>query len=184
MKTMTPWVLGLLSTALVACAGEATQTKTTSAELPVPNADGNYRPGWPVLGNGPERFITIHLGPDEFAQCRMVSPKFPFNSASTYVEDDDQLAALVRCLNHPSMESRGVLLVGRADPRGTDAYNLKLGQERAEHIREFLVKQGLAPTRIATDSEGKRDAKGGTPDYSYGYDRRVDVVVVGGTHSP
>ncbi len=177
--------LGLLGLALTGCAGEsATTTATTSGALPPPNANGEYSLTWPALGTGPERVITIQLGPDTLTHCRDVSPKFPFDSEIAYVEDKDQLAALVRCLNHESMLSRGVLLVGRADPRGTTTYNMSLGMKRADRIREFLIGQGLSASRIATASEGKADAKGNLPDYSYGYDRRVDVVVVGGTHQP
>jgi OOP family OmpA-OmpF porin len=175
----------LLGVALGACGTtDKTTVTNTSAQLPPPNVSGEYRPSWPSLGHGIERIITVQLGPDTLAHCRDVSPKFPFDSAIVYVEDRDQLAALVRCLNHESMQSRGVLLVGRADPRGTDEYNMRLGARRAEQIREFLVHEGLSANRIAAESEGKRDAKGNLPEYSFGYDRRVDVVVVGGAHQP
>jgi peptidoglycan-associated lipoprotein len=170
--------LAFAGAALVACASQT--TTTSSASLPPPNAE--YSPSWPTLGRGVERFITIQLGPDALEQCRNVSPKFPFDSATADVEDQDQLAALVRCLNHETMQSRSVLLVGRADPRGTDAYNMELGTKRVEHIRDFLVREGLDPSRITTDSGGKRDARGSLPDYSFGYDRRVDVVVLGAHH--
>ena len=97
-------------------------------------------------GPRPRQVIAIELGPDTLARCRDVSPKFPFDSVTAYVEDKDQLAALVLCLNHESMRSRGVLLVGRADPRGSTAYNDDLGQRRADQIRVFLVGAGLAPS--------------------------------------
>lgn len=170
--------------ALAACAPEAKTVTRASSNLPAPNARGQYTLEWPDEGRGLERSIAIELGPDTVAHCRDVSPKFPFDSSTAYVQDKDQLAALVLCLNHESMQSRGVLLVGRADPRGTDAYNEALGQRRAEQIRIFLVNAGLASNRIATESMGKRDAHGDLPEYSHGYDRRVDVVVVGGIHQP
>jgi OOP family OmpA-OmpF porin len=174
-------VLGL---ALAGCAGETAAVQTTSATLPAPNAAGEYKVPWPVFGEGQARFVTIQLGPDLYQYCRDVSPKFPFDSASTYVQDRDQLVALASCLNHPGLESRHVLLVGRADPRGSDAYNLELGSRRAAFIKEFLVSAGLAPNRIDVATRGKRDARGMLPDYSYGYDRRVDIVVTGGAHHP
>ena len=169
---------------LGACAAETYPVQTTSATLPAPNAAGEYTPPWPVFGEGQARFITIQLGPDLYQYCRDVSPKFPFDSASTYVEDRDQLVALASCLNHPGLESRHVLLVGRADPRGTDGYNLALGARRAQAIKEFLVSAGLSPDRIDLATRGKRDAKGMLPEYSFGYDRRVDIVVTGGAHHP
>jgi peptidoglycan-associated lipoprotein len=151
---------------------------------------------WPSEGSGVARTITLTLGPDLHAMCRDVSPKFPFDQANTYVDDKAELVALASCLNKPGLESRHVLLVGRADPRGSDAYNLKLGEERAQSIKEFLVSSGLSVDRIDIASEGKRGAKGeapvvvegqidpSMPRFTYGYDRRVDVVVTGGAHHP
>ena len=172
-----------LALALAACAPQA-KSAAAPSNLPPPNARGQYTLKWPDEGRGIQRSIAIQLGPDTLARCRDVSPKFPFDSATTYVEDRDQLDALVLCLNHESMQSRGVLLVGRADPRGTNAYNEELGQRRADQIRTLLMRAGLASNRIATESMGKHDARSGLPDYSPGYDRRVDVVVVGGIHTP
>ena len=172
----------LLSIALVACAAESANTTTTSATLPAANANGEYSPNWPTFGKGVDRFVTLHLGPDTLAQCRMVSPKFPFNSAVAYVEDQDQLAALARCLNYETMQSRGVLLVGHTDRRGGDAYNTELGMQRAEQIRAVLIREGLTPSRIvSTISDGERDARA-NGEYSSGYDRRVDVIITGGVH--
>jgi OOP family OmpA-OmpF porin len=170
--------------ALAACAGQTAAVQTTSAMLPAPNADGEYQPPWPVFGEGQTRFITLQLGPDLYQYCRDVSPKFPFDSATTYVQDKDQLLSLASCLNHPGLEARHVLLVGHADPRGSNAYNLALGARRAQAIKEFLVGAGLSADRIDIATRGERDAKGMLPEYSYGYDRRVDIVVTGGAHHP
>ena len=181
------WSLALgVAVATSACATEAQQTvTTTSATLPMPNVDGQYRPPWPTLGHGVDGYRTLQLGPDTLEHCQMVSPKFPFDSSLTYVENKDELAAFVRCMNHPSMTDKKVLLVGRADPRGSDEYNMKLGERRAAAVRDFLVQSGLAPERIvAIESQGKRGAKGYLPQYSFGYDRRVDVMVEGDVHAP
>lgn len=173
-----------LGLALAGCAGEAATVQTTSAVLPAPDAAGEYKVPWPVFGEGPARFITIQLGPDLYQWCRNVSPKFAFDKATTYVDNMDQLVSLASCLNHPGLENRRVLLVGRADPRGTDAYNMQLGMRRALEVKDFLVSAGLAPNRIDVTSRGKRDARGMLPEYSYGYDRRVDIIVTGGVHHP
>jgi outer membrane protein OmpA-like peptidoglycan-associated protein len=181
---MKAWHLGVLGLAMLGCATRAQPVQTTSATLPPPNAQGEYAPDWPQMGRGEARFITIQLGPDTYSHCRDVSPKFAFDSPLTYVQDRAQLAAFARCMNHEEMQSRHVLLVGRADPRGSATYNLELGSRRAEQIKALLVLAGLSADRIDVATEGKRDAKGNTGDYSFGYDRRVDVVVAGGSHHP
>src|SRR5207237_9488628 len=48
-----------------------------------------------------------------------------------------------------------VLLEGRGDEAGTAAYNLVLGDRRAQMVRRFLEGLGLPPIEIATISYGK-----------------------------
>ena len=186
----------ILGLTVAACGASSSTVHTTSAQLPPPNANGEYHVDWPSEGSGVPRTITLTLGPDLHQMCRDVSPKFAFDQSSTYIQYKDQLVALASCLNKPGLESRSVLLVGRADSRGTDAYNLALGERRAQAVKDFLVSSGLSPYRISIASEGKREAKGGEavivegqvdptmPRYDQGYDRRVDVIVTGGAHHP
>ena len=44
---------------------------------------------------------------------------------------------------------------GHADERGTREYNIALGARRAQNVRDYLVAQGVSPTRIQTISYGK-----------------------------
>lgn len=174
----------VLALALVACAGRQAAVQTTSATLPAPNEVGEYHVDWPSEGTGVPRAITIQLGPDLYQWCANVTPRFGLDESETYVQYKAQLLALASCLNHAGMEDRRVLLVGRADDRGGDAYNYALGMRRAHAIKTFLVSVGLAADRIDVSSLGEVDAKRQKPEYSYQYDRRVDVIVTGGAHHP
>ena len=48
-----------------------------------------------------------------------------------------------------------ILVAGNCDERGTREYNLALGARRANAARDFLVSQGVDPSRISTVSYGK-----------------------------
>jgi len=48
-----------------------------------------------------------------------------------------------------------VLVAGNADERGTETYNLALGQRRANAVRDYLVALGISESRIQTISYGK-----------------------------
>lgn len=48
-----------------------------------------------------------------------------------------------------------ILVAGNADERGTREYNLALGARRANAARDYLVSQGVDPSRIETVSYGK-----------------------------
>jgi peptidoglycan-associated lipoprotein len=48
-----------------------------------------------------------------------------------------------------------VLVEGHADERGTNEYNLALGERRAEAVGDYLVGQGVRATKISTISYGE-----------------------------
>lgn len=48
-----------------------------------------------------------------------------------------------------------VQLAGNCDDRGTEEYNIALGQRRANAARDYLVAKGVSAARITTISYGK-----------------------------
>jgi peptidoglycan-associated lipoprotein len=48
-----------------------------------------------------------------------------------------------------------VQIAGNCDERGTEEYNLALGNRRANAARDFLVARGVSEARISTISYGK-----------------------------
>lgn len=55
-------------------------------------------------------------------------------------------------VQHPNMR---VLVEGHCDDRGSEEYNLALGESRARALRESLIAQGISADRIKTVSYGK-----------------------------
>jgi peptidoglycan-associated lipoprotein len=53
---------------------------------------------------------------------------------------------------HPSFK---VVISGHCDERGSEDYNMALGSNRADGVRDQLVKFGIASSRIKTISYGK-----------------------------
>lgn len=51
--------------------------------------------------------------------------------------------------------STKIMVEGHADSRGTNEYNLALGERRAAAVREYLVSLGLAADRITMVSKGE-----------------------------
>jgi peptidoglycan-associated lipoprotein len=51
--------------------------------------------------------------------------------------------------------SVSVQVAGNCDDRGTEEYNLALGQRRANAARDYLVAKGVSSARITTISYGK-----------------------------
>ncbi len=72
------------------------------------------------------------------------------------------------------LAGRTLELVGRADPRGAEEYNMALGDRRANTIRDHLSGHGMALDKLAPSSRGKLDAVG-TDEDGWQRDRRVDI---------
>ncbi|MFN7170934.1 MAG: OmpA family protein, partial [Candidatus Omnitrophota bacterium] len=51
-----------------------------------------------------------------------------------------------------------ILITGNCDIRGPEAYNLKLGRQRAEAVKRYMIEKGIADSRIRIVSRGKLDA--------------------------
>ena len=119
---------------------------------------------------------TIRIS-DEIRKKCGISDKdafFAYNSASVDTRARGVLEKLAKCFKDGPLKGRNMLLVGHADPRGDDEYNLVLGGRRADNVRAMLMKYGLGKDRITTSSRGEMDASGSDPK-SWAKDRRVDV---------
>lgn len=84
-------------------------------------------------------------------------------------------------------ENRSIVfrVEGNCDPRGSEEYNLALGDRRANTAKTYLISQGIDPARMDVLSNGKRNARGsseGSPNNppSWANDRRDDFVFVRG----
>lgn len=62
----------------------------------------------------------------------------------------DKIAAFL--IAHPEIN---IVIEGNCDERGTDAYNLALGQQRADAAKNYLILKGVPSDRIQTLSNGK-----------------------------
>jgi OOP family OmpA-OmpF porin len=69
-----------------------------------------------------------------------------------------QVAALAK--QQPQLR---LVLVGKADRAGTDGYNLRLSEARAERVRNALVQDGIERNRIDTRWVGEREPPVPTP---------------------
>ena len=68
---------------------------------------------------------------------------------------------------------------GHCDERGTDSYNLALGERRAQSVRELLQVLGIDPNRVQTISFGEaRPADPGTSEAAYAGNRRAEFILL------
>jgi len=68
-------------------------------------------------------------------------------------------------------------LIGHTDPRGSVAYNLALGQRRAQSVLSYLTAAGVDPSRLTIGSQGKSTPVAiGRDVHDYALNRRVEIL--------
>lgn len=82
--------------------------------------------------------------------------------------------------NYFKSNAAGDLLVeGHCDERGTEGYNLSLGDKRANALREYLVNLGVSPDRIHTLSLGEaQPVATGQDESAWSKNRRGEFIFV------
>ncbi len=103
---------------------------------------------------------------------------YDFDKATLKPEGKATLDKLASDLNKIKLEV--IIAVGNTDSVGTDAYNMALGQRRAQSVKAYLVSKGVDQSRIYTESKGKSNpvASNATAE-GRAKNRRTDIEVVG-----
>ncbi|MBV8092063.1 MAG: peptidoglycan-associated lipoprotein Pal [Acetobacteraceae bacterium] len=147
---------------LTACASHAPPQSTGTAT----GSGASAYTGGPVPGT--EEDLVQNVGDRVF---------FAFDSSQLTAEArgtlDRQAAWLQR---YPQVRVR---IAGNCDERGTEEYNLALGQRRANAARDYLVARGVDASRISTISYGKdRPVALGSNEQSWAQNRTAITSVI------
>ena len=103
---------------------------------------------------------------------------YDFNKSDLKPEGKATLDRIAKDLSKIKLEV--IIAVGNTDSVGTDAYNMALGQRRAQSVKAYLVSKGVDGSRIYTESKGKSNpvASNATAE-GRAKNRRTDIEVVG-----
>lgn len=104
---------------------------------------------------------------------------FDFDKANIRPDDAavlDQKVAILQA--NPNLQLR---IAGHCDERGSDEYNLALGNRRATSAKQYLVSHGVDPSRIETVSYGEeRPIAPGHDEDSWAQNRRDEFEITSG----
>lgn len=103
---------------------------------------------------------------------------YDFDKSTLKPEGKATLDKIAKDLSKIKLEV--IIAVGNTDSIGTDAYNMALGQRRAQSVKTYLVSKGVDGSRIYTESKGKSNpvASNATAE-GRAKNRRTDIEVVG-----
>jgi OOP family OmpA-OmpF porin len=92
--------------------------------------------------------------PARFEKVTMSATKmFAFDSAKL-TADTPKLDEIAAALNaNPSIDN--VVITGYTDRLGSDKYNQKLSERRANSVKEYLVGKGIAANRLVAEGKGE-----------------------------
>jgi peptidoglycan-associated lipoprotein len=90
---------------------------------------------------------------DEIFTSTMVPILFDYDKATIRASEESKLLAHAAWLKqNPTVRFQ---IEGHADERGSQEYNIALGDERAAAVKKFLAGQGIADNRMTTISYGE-----------------------------
>jgi len=101
---------------------------------------------------------------------------FDFDNASLDYQAQELLKQKAMWLR--DFPDANVVIEGHCDERGTNAYNLALGERRAESTKAFLVNLGISEARLTTISYGEeKPLDMGQNEESWAKNRRAAFVL-------
>ncbi len=164
---------------------------TTSPKDPGPGPaiDGGGKIGSePSTGTriGSEPFATPAADPNSHLnwtenrdQFKSDTVYFDFDSSSIKDSERVKLSAVADFLKANNSPRTAVRVEGHCDERGTEGYNLSLGERRAGAVRDELIRLGIEAGRVETVSFGEdRPASPGHDEAAWRLNRRGELVLL------
>jgi peptidoglycan-associated lipoprotein len=172
-------VISLLALGLALGCGSDPPPPAKTADAPPPAA----KPASAPIANNPKPDDdpskgNINISDEIRKACGITDAEafFAYDSANIREQDKAVLSKLATCFTTGPLKGREMRLVGHADNRGEDDYNMLLGQRRADNVKGAIVAAGMTAAKALTTSRGELDSTG-TDDASWSKDRRVDIVL-------
>jgi peptidoglycan-associated lipoprotein len=161
------------------------------ASVPGPNADSIRRAQDEAARRAAEDAARRRASDSAAAAARMAAAAgsaraalaaavhFDYDQSDLRTDDRAILDAKIPILQaNPAVRIR---VAGHTDERGSDEYNLALGQRRAATVKRYLIDHGIADARIETISYGEeRPVAQGSDEAAYAQNRRAEFEITAG----
>jgi len=166
----------------------ACKSSTKNVPPPAPPEPVEMTPAEPAPTEPPADFVTEEpeteeLPSDTSELNRLAQERgwirdafFEYDSSTLTDQAREALQASASWLK--GYPQYGLLVEGHCDERGTEQYNLALGDRRAASARDYLVSLGIDASRIRTISYGEeRPFDTGTTEAAFAKNRRAHLVL-------
>ncbi len=173
---------------ILAMAGCRSSTKDVKAPAPPPPPVQEKETPPPATVEQPKDFVQEEPVKDELpsdldelnktAQDKgwIRDAFYEYDSSTLTDQARESLSASATWLKAHS--EYGLIIEGHCDERGTEQYNLALGERRANAAKDYLVSLGLDAAKLKTVSFGEeRPFDTGTTEAAYAKNRRAHLVL-------
>ena len=124
---------------------EAQQAQVQPAQEPTPEPRAEEVKPAPAPTPAPE---AADAGPIEFEDINFDFDRYDLKGRSRLI------LTQIACLLFDEREL-SLIIEGHCDERGSNEYNLALGERRAKAAKDYLIEMGVEPHRISTLSYGE-----------------------------
>lgn len=117
---------------------------------------------------------SLSAGPEQVT-CSLQKIHFAFDDYTLDATARAELSRVAECIK--KKQYTRLVIAGHADERGTEEYNLALGQKRAEAVKKYLADLGVDASGFQTLSWGEeKPAVQGTDEAAYRENRRAEFT--------
>ena len=146
---------------------EDTSDVTGSGDATILKDSDDTTVGGPEIEPGSQEDLIVNVGDRVF---------FGYNSSELDTDAQQLLQDQAAWLKQ--YDDKSITIEGHCDERGTREYNLALGEQRAQAVKNWLILLGIDTSRLATISYGKeRPAVIGSNDGAWSQNRRSVTTV-------
>src|SRR5690606_7329086 len=136
------------------------------------NLDSLVKEGYKVIHK------DLYMVPIEIGQVvRLNNVFFDFDKWDLRAESHLELKRVVKLMNeNPSIV---IEMSAHTDSRGTDEYNFTLSDKRARSVMEYILSQGISPSRITSQGYGEtKPVVENDTDENRQLNRRVEFTII------
>lgn len=121
------------------------------------------------------RNLTVESAAPEVKPSLSLLIQFDFNSAKVKPESQQALSNLAQALQSKDLMVSTFAVEGHTDGAGRADYNMKLSQQRADAVRNYLASNGVLDSRLNAVGKGSTELAN-TADPLAADNRRVRIV--------
>lgn len=188
MRTSLRKLLIVAAILALALAFGACKSTTKDVKAPEPPPAQEVEPAVPATVDQPKDFVqeepTTEVLPDDAEELNRMAQEKGWIRDAFYEYDSSTLTEQAREALQASASwlkgypQYGLIIEGHCDERGTEQYNMALGERRAYAAKEYLVSLGIDAARVQTQSFGEeRPFDSGTTEAAYAKNRRAHLVL-------